>query len=56
MESYTESDLEDEVTEEVGQDVIVDSVNAKGTASKASTVWIYYEKTKEPKSGKNKNM
>ena len=34
MTSNTESDLEDKVTEEVGRDVIVDLVNAKGTASK----------------------
>ena len=42
MASNTESDLEDEVTEEVGRDVILDSVNAKGTASKASAVCFTY--------------
>ena len=50
MASNTEPDLEDEVedvTEEVGQDVIiVESVNAKGK-SKESAVWLYFEKTKE---------
>ena len=50
MASNTESDLEDEVedvTEEVGLDVIiVESVNAKGK-SKESAVWLYFEKTEE---------
>ena len=48
MASNTESDPEVEVTEEVRRDVIVDSVNTKGTTSKVSAVWIYFEKTKEP--------
>ncbi|XP_065895778.1 zinc finger BED domain-containing protein 4-like [Dysidea avara] len=50
MASNTESDLEDEVedvTEEVGRDVIiVESVNAKGK-SKESAVWLYFEKMEE---------
>ncbi|XP_065895780.1 zinc finger BED domain-containing protein 4-like [Dysidea avara] len=50
MASNTESDLEyevEDVTEEVGRDVIiVESVNAKGK-SKESAVWLYFEKTEE---------
>ena len=50
MASNTESDLEyevEDVTEEVGWDVIiVESVNAKGK-SKESAVWLYFEKTEE---------
>ena len=42
MVPKTESDFEDEVTEEVGRDVILDSVNTKGTASKASAVCFTY--------------
>ena len=50
MASNTELDLEDEVedvTEEVGRDVIIiESVNAKGI-SKESAVWLYFEKMEE---------
>ena len=54
MASNTELDLEDEVedvTEEVGRDVIiVESVNAKGK-SKESAVWLYFEKMEESLEG-----
>ena len=43
----TESDLEDDVTEEVERDVVVvESVNVKGKG-KDSVVWLHFEKRTE---------
>jgi len=51
MASNTESDLEDDVTEEVERDVVVvESVNVKGKG-KDSVVWLHFEKRTEGRAG-----